>query len=346
MCRLSALAGPGATRVVFFAVYSSLRAWRGRSLLLGLLEAHGAERQLDDRRLMDGGDTVGRDALGEQGPPERVVGLGGTVRAEILRSFLGEFGVLGLAGGEERLFRLLVGGGDVCLAAAAGFGQQGRLMVALLVEARAFGRIVLGQLVPVDLRPFVGEGLLEGRTVLLPPGRSLLDEPTAPWAPAWPPCAPGRPPGSFRGGTRSAGARTSGAAGAAPQAPVPGRLVFRAPELRRFILRCLRRVRAPGPPNLAWAPAKQGQLPRPRRLGEQESRRRRRGRASLRRRRRRRIRVKSAPFPARISHVSVSAAVGALLQLFATFLQLGVGFVLLDQAARAALSSVATRARL
>jgi hypothetical protein len=32
---------------------------------LGLLESHGGERHLDDRGLVDLGDAVGRDALGE-----------------------------------------------------------------------------------------------------------------------------------------------------------------------------------------------------------------------------------------------------------------------------------------
>ena len=72
---------------VVFAVVSPFAGWRGFGGFLGLLEAHGAQRQLDDRGLVDGGDAVGRDALGEQEPAELVVGLGRAVRAEVLRQF-------------------------------------------------------------------------------------------------------------------------------------------------------------------------------------------------------------------------------------------------------------------
>src|SRR5262245_18351406 len=71
--------------------------------------------------------------------------------------------------------RTFVGDRDLGLAAAVGLRQLGRLVVALLLEPRPVRRVVGSELVPVDLRPLVGKGLLQGRTALLPPSRRLLD---------------------------------------------------------------------------------------------------------------------------------------------------------------------------
>ena len=110
------------------------------------------------------------------------------------------------------------------------------LMVALLLEPRPFGRVVCGELVPVDLRPPVGKGLLEGRAVLLPPGRRLLDDADG---------ALGHAHGLLAHLGRLAGLLVDEGDALllvlGDQRPqrlghvLPGRLVLGAPEFRRFV---------------------------------------------------------------------------------------------------------------
>src|SRR4030088_474833 len=130
-------------------------------MLLGLLEAHGGERHFDDRGLMDLGDAVGRDALGEQEVAELVVGLGGLLRAaEIIGQLVRELGVFGLLGQLKGLHGAFGGGLGILLLAPIRVGEERLLFLALLVEARVFGGVFLGQRLPVDRCPLVGEGLL------------------------------------------------------------------------------------------------------------------------------------------------------------------------------------------
>ena len=107
------LAGPGAMRVgVVFAVVLAARLGLqvgGTKGQLGVLEAHGGERQLDDGGLVDGVDAVGRDALGEQEAASSSVGLGDRGCRRIPGSLVGELGVLDLLRLQERLLGPLPG---------------------------------------------------------------------------------------------------------------------------------------------------------------------------------------------------------------------------------------------
>src|SRR5260370_5963859 len=145
-------------------------------MLLGLVRGHRAERRRDDRRLVDLGDAVGRDALGEQELGELVVGLLRLVRAaEIVRQLVRELGVFGLLDLLKGLCGAFAGGLGILLLAPIRVGEQHLLFLPLLVEARIFGGVFLGQRLPVNLRPLVGEGALQRRPGLLPPLGGLGD---------------------------------------------------------------------------------------------------------------------------------------------------------------------------
>src|SRR5260370_39404257 len=127
-------------------------------MLVGLLEAHGAERHLDDRRLVDLGDAVGRDALGEQELAELVVSLLCLLRAaEIVGQLVRELGVFGLLDLLKGLRGALGGGLGILLLASIRVGEPRLLFLPLLVEARIFGWVFLVQRLPVALGPFVGD---------------------------------------------------------------------------------------------------------------------------------------------------------------------------------------------
>src|SRR5260370_21555384 len=126
-------------------------------MLLGLLEAHGVERHLDDWGLMDLADAVGGDALGEQELGELVVGLPRLFRAaEIVGQLVRELGVFSLLGLLTSLCGSLGGSLGILLLASLRVGEQHLLFLALLVEARLFGGAFLGQRLPIDLRPLGG----------------------------------------------------------------------------------------------------------------------------------------------------------------------------------------------
>src|SRR5260370_23782367 len=145
-------------------------------MLLGLLEAHRVERYFDDRRLVDLGDAVGRDALREQELGQVVVSLLCLLRAaEIVGQLVRELGVFGLLDLLKGLRGALGGGLGILLRASIRVGEQRLLFLPLLVEARIFGWVFLGQRLPVDLGPFVGEGALQRRPGLLPPLGGLGD---------------------------------------------------------------------------------------------------------------------------------------------------------------------------
>src|SRR3979490_786995 len=104
-------------------------------MLLGLLEAHGSERHFDDRGLIDLGDAVGRDALGEQELAELVVGLPRRLRAaEIIGQLVRELGVLGARGVLEDLLGAFAGGLGILLLTLLRAGEQRLVLLALLVE--------------------------------------------------------------------------------------------------------------------------------------------------------------------------------------------------------------------
>src|SRR5260370_40313332 len=145
-------------------------------MLLGLLEAHGVERHLDDWGLMDLADAVGGDPLGERELGGVVVGLPRLFRAaEIVGQLVRELGVFSLLGLLKSLCGSLGGSLGILLLASLRVGEQHPLFLALLVEARIFGGVVLGQRVPIGLRALVGEGALQRRPGLLPPLGGLGD---------------------------------------------------------------------------------------------------------------------------------------------------------------------------
>ena len=190
-----AVAGPGGMRVgVAFAEFpASFAAVAASEGELRPLPAHGGESKLDDGGFVDLGDAVGRDALVEEEAAQRVVGLARAVGAEVLGELVGELGMLGAARGLHLLLGPLLGRRHLGLAAALGLGEQRLLFLALLHQALDAFRILLGQRLPVDARPLVGNGLAEGGTVLAPttspPARPLALAALATFTASWRACA-------------------------------------------------------------------------------------------------------------------------------------------------------------